>query len=492
MAKNNVVEFSSFSMMDDFGRVFFSNNKVFRAIQNNKIDYCLELLNSDLFKELTTKGLVPVTIISDFEMEEYKLVLEHEKLLVIGQHEWSFDMLRDAALTVLEINEICNKHGFELKDAHTLNIIFRGTKPVLADIGSISKIECEGTHLWVAYEEFLGSFVIPLMFWGMRMNYITRKLLESNFHRMFTIPAQSLAESGLLKLLFKKNEYFQFKLRNYTLITQTKESKILKIITDFTRSTVKSVTGRNTQIFSYNKIGKQFNNLSDYFPKVEIQNRLESLRAPNQESIWKGYHKKNYRKESNLQYSKRFLRIMEIIKGYTPEIDSIIDLAGNEGYFCKLISDETSIGKIILVDYDENAINEAYSIFKTEGCKIHTALLNFMFTPDINGTAKRLRCDLAIALAITHHLILTGKFSINCILERIKSYSKKYVMIEFMPLGLWATGDKDFPVVPHWYNVDWFRTEFSKYFYIINEEQLEENRILFFGTIKNSLDSNVE
>jgi hypothetical protein len=64
-------------------------------------------------------------------------------------------------------------------------------------------------------------------------------------------------------------------------------------------------------------------------------------------------------------------------------------------------------------------------------------------------------------------------------------YSKRYVFIEFMPLGLW--NGKSAPPVPLWYNLDWHRNSFQNYFSIILEEKIEENRILFVGELLKKL-----
>jgi hypothetical protein len=146
------------------------------------------------------------------------------------------------------------------------------------------------------------------------------------------------------------------------------------------------------------------------------------------------------------------------------------------------LAERLNLERIILTDYDENALNAAYIKFKHLNNKnVHTALLNFMFTPSLKETALRFNSDLVIALAVTHHLLLTGKFSLGAIFDRLKLYSKKYVMVEFMPLGLWALGSNIYPEVPSYYTVNWFRDEFKKNFILIAEEQLEENRVLFFG-----------
>lgn len=69
--------------------------------------------------------------------------------------------------------------------------------------------------------------------------------------------------------------------------------------------------------------------------------------------------------------------------------------------------------------------------------------------------AQRLGADIVIALAVTHHLILTQKVKLDTIVELLYSYSKRYVIVEFMPLGLWSEGATDVEV-PDWYNLDWF------------------------------------
>ena len=218
------------SMLDDFGRVFFMDDKVYRGINPEQMEYCTKLLTSPLFRELDEKGLIPKTHPSEFSTTDYQLVLEHEKLLEILQHEWTFDMLKDASLLILEVNNICNKHGYELKDAHTLNILFRGTTPVFVDIGSIIPKITSSEDTWFAYDEFLCSFFIPLLFWSKGFVYITRKLLESHFYRMSTIPSQTMAESGLLNLLpgFKMN--YDLTVRGKVLLTRSTDSGVLRNI----------------------------------------------------------------------------------------------------------------------------------------------------------------------------------------------------------------------------------------------------------------------
>jgi sulfur relay (sulfurtransferase) DsrF/TusC family protein len=214
MIELDKLEYSHKSMMDDFGRVFFYEDRVYRAISNTSKEECLELLNSELFQILISKSLIPRTQITDFKLPDYDLILEHEKLLEIQQHEWSFEMSKKAALTVIEINNICNQFGYELKDAHTFNILFRGLSPVFVDIGSIVK---RSGSSWIAMKEFICTFYLPLAFWSQSEMFIVRKLVESNFYKLQTVPNQDIFESKLLNLLSKKPYSISLNINKYTL-----------------------------------------------------------------------------------------------------------------------------------------------------------------------------------------------------------------------------------------------------------------------------------
>jgi hypothetical protein len=478
------IRFSLMSMVDDFGRVFFSAGKVYRAIENNKKEYCLSLLKSDLFKELSEKGMVPFTKISDFKLEEYDLILEHEKLLETIPYEWTFSMLKDAAIAICEINVICNKYGFELKDAHVYNILFRGTQPVLIDIGSISPKTSPGNS-WNAYEDYLGSFMIPLLFWSENKFYIAHKLLESIDHAIMTIPNQSLKDSGLLELLELTKVPYQFKVRSKRIFSTDNKSDILSYIDQKTTAAVKRILKRNIKVFSYEGGLDKLKRLSEVFPYKESRNLLNTLPVPTIKSRWQNYHQDYFENNIN-DYTQRFKSILRIINGLK-EIHTIIDLAGNEGFFSNILYNEINCQRLIIADYDENAIDAAYSRFKRlDASNVYTLLLNFMYTTNQEGTAERLKSDLVLAFAVCHHLVLTSNYSLNAIFERLVLYSKKYVMVEFMPLGLWSSeNENNYPAIPEWYTINWFRSVFEKYFNLILEEKIEKNRVVFLGEVNN-------
>ena len=59
--------------------------------------------------------------------------------------------------------------------------------------------------------------------------------------------------------------------------------------------------------------------------------------------------------------------------------------------------------------------------------------------------------------------------------------TKKYIIVEFMPLGLW--NGETAPELPEWYTLDWFLDNLKKYFNILKIEQTEINRIAILGEL---------
>ena len=147
--------------IDDIGSIFFYKERVLRAIKKESMTYVNELINSGLIDELVKKRLFPKTTIAQCEIDGYSMVLEHERLENWNYaYEWSFDMLKSVAMTVIEINEISNKYGYELFDCHASNLIFNFNKPIYVDLGSFKKTN--NLSVWSAKEIFLKSYYIPL------------------------------------------------------------------------------------------------------------------------------------------------------------------------------------------------------------------------------------------------------------------------------------------------------------------------------------------
>lgn len=423
--------------VDPCGRIFRWDGKLFRAISVESKKKIEDLFRSGLLDELSSRNLMPASRLTDFDIEGYGLVVEHQEIKpVIYPFEWTFSMLKDAALTVLEVNRVAKKYGYTTIDCHPYNICFNNCNPQFVDLGSFVKTEGK----WPAYEEFVKSYIYPLNLWKHGNSYLARKLLFS----------LSLSDS------IPHESYFLYK--NF-----------------FFRHLSPYLTKRVSQAYSIMLRMKKadLERLSDKVSRINKKSSTE----------WTNYQAEYYDESGMIVPNARFGRIAEIIKD--TGINSVVELGGNRGAFSEFLKSRAGIERMVCTDYDEGAVDLMYQDMKRKSLDITPALVDMMF-PLMNyyeePPYERFRSEAVVVLAVTHHLLLTQKLSIDLIFEIIARYTNRYALVEFMPLGL--HDGKSAPPLPAWYNRDWFRASFKSHFRPIIEEQLEENRILFFGEIE--------
>jgi len=459
------IEFSALSFADDVGMVFYWDGRIFRAVKQEAAEKVKELFFCGLVDELVENNIFPKSWITDYSLEGFGLVVEHERYFpVTYPYEWSFSMLQDAAITVLEVNIIARKYGYQTKDCHGFNVIFDGVYAKFVDLGSFFKVAGD-IRGWLAFDEFLGFYYYPLLVWRDGNNYIARKMLLGGM----TMPHVS---------------YLLYKFPICRMINLSWLEKTTRLFSKLkTYSHDISVSGKNG--FAINLAIRMAKKNLLPFMKVDLHSWLKKIRKLSLKryaTMWGGYHDKFYQ-DGTILSTPRFDRVVSIIKDLKPS--SILELAGNQGILSMLLAGELPKIPVICTDYDEIAVDAMCRKIKQRNVRLSPALLDFVFptlTPYGQNPSDRLRAEVVIALAVTHHLILTESMPIDYIFRILSSYTKKYLLVEFMPLGL--HDGTSAPPLPDWYSVDWFRGNFTKHYYILQEVKLEENRILFVGKLK--------
>lgn len=442
----NEIHYSAYSLLDSFGRVFFWGNRVFRGINSNSLKLFDKLRDDGLISELEKNNLIPNTFVSNYTTDRFDVVLEHELIHpTTFVYEWGFDMIKGAGKCILKVNEISYKYGYETIDAHPYNILFKGCNPIFIDFGSFSKLN--NTSPWKASEEYSSYFKYTLNIWN-KVGHNMAKRIYSDDINVFT-------ESEYKSLYGLKNSSFQFlksipnKIINRLKIKQGKAEYI----------------GRSAEL-------------------IKLGNELNRLKRNNITTVWGDYHG-FYLNNNKVESTPRFNYIVDKIKEL--KIKNVTELAGNWGLLSYLIFEGTDVKKIICTDCDEEAINKMYNFFRQNAYlnQLSPVLLDFMKPIELYNSGRpsnRLKSEAVLALAITHHLLLTDNYKIEVILEKISKYTTKYAFIEFMPLGLW--NGYTAPEIPQWYNQEWFTLNFLNYFTIIDMSKIEENRILYIGRKK--------
>lgn len=460
------------SSYDQQGYLFYWNDNIYRAIYPGAEKAILGLFDCGLIDELEKQGLFPRTEKTEFQTSDCSLVLWHETIPAPSlPTEWSFSMLKDAAEAILRVNIIARKYGYQTIDAHGFNILFHRGRPLYVDIGSFIKVEndfnCDKPG-WRPYHEFMRFFYGPLKMWGKGESFFARHALHGSQMPMVSYwrhrnPLFRLVPASLLSKFEKY--YYKYKALNTvskkSFLQMATSSKLQKKVASF----IQGLANRKMLWFSSVNLER-------------LAKKIDGLKQPKIPSSWANYH-------DQVELGDRFKTILSKIEEY--DISSVLDMAGNAGFLSRRVAELPSIDYVVCADYDENAIDTLYRNLKKEPLDVCPTVLSFSIAisdTKLPSATDRLKCDAVMALALTHHLILTQGLTVNFIFERLKSFSKKYVFVEFMPMGHYSSAHKLTPEVPSWYTLDWYRENFENYFTLLYEQELDINRILLIGEIK--------
>ncbi|MEU4381447.1 methyltransferase [Micromonospora echinofusca] len=154
------------SFRDPANRVFHLDGDVLRGLDEQAAGEWRALSASAFFPPLIAAGKVCGTEAVESpavpSVDRWAAVLRHERIPFVSHpYEWSFAMLRDAALLHLEILRAALPAGFTTKDGSAYNLQWRGVEPVFIDVGSFTPAR-EGEP-WAGYRQFCQTLLYPLL-----------------------------------------------------------------------------------------------------------------------------------------------------------------------------------------------------------------------------------------------------------------------------------------------------------------------------------------
>ena len=410
MMKKLIIDDGSFR--DPDARVAYFNDSVYRIVYPSgfkKFDLIKKTLQNDsISKYLVETEEVDQEELRLLEIENNKnvRVFKHKKIDYISYpYEWSFHRLKDAALHHLNLHINLLKNDATLIDAYSYNIQFNSNTPIFIDLMSI-KDYSEG-EFWTGHKQFCESFLNPL---------VLKSKLGINYNNWFKGNLEGIDTGELSKLLkfrhmFSWNIFYNILLLNYF------EKKYKK--------------NEDLTITKNKKLKK------NYYLSIltNLVNFISSLKPKKEASVWGEYSRDNT--YNNEEKKNKY----EFISSYfnQTKFDRVLDLGCNNGEYSKLAI-QSGCKSVVGLDYDLNAIDEAYLISKKE--KLNFLPLYFDVSnpsSDIGwnqkerkGFIKRLNFDFVLALAFEHHLAIAKNIPLEDVVSWITSLAPKGI-IEFVP-----------------------------------------------------------
>ncbi len=377
------------------------------------------------------------------QTEDCYLTLKPEAIPFIScPCEWSFDMLKDAAILTLQLLKESIKYGLVLKDATPYNIQFIGSSPVFID--SLSFEKYNEKEPWIAYRQFCESFLSPLL-----LSHYTQQSLQQ---LMLAYP------EGIPLAVTKSLLPWRSKLSLHCYLHIHLHANINK-----SRATEKGKIRFTKQ---------KLINLTDSLEKLVQKTFLRPHRT-----AWSAYYDEASKRNDYLASKK------EIIISWLNEIANIrtaADLGSNDGQFSKLLAEKNI--SIVSTDFDPECINRLYKELKLANSKRILPLIIDLANPtpaigvnnqERNSFTDRLNTDIVLALALVHHLAIGRNMPFEYIAQLLTKVSRQLI-IEFVPkedekVRLMLSARKD--IFSHYY-IDEFEKAFGRYFSIEKKQTI--------------------
>ena len=150
------------SFRDPASHIVIDEGRVLRLLDERGLAGWKALSESEFFARATADGRLIDAKEVDHHSPESAGALEHRRVPFISYpYEWTFSMLKDAALLQLDLLEEALADGLTVKDATPYNIQFVDGRPVFIDIGSFEPYS--PGEPWIGYRQFTRQFLFPLL-----------------------------------------------------------------------------------------------------------------------------------------------------------------------------------------------------------------------------------------------------------------------------------------------------------------------------------------
>lgn len=391
------------SFRDPSGYMFHDGESLRRVINPIYFSQYTKLKESGFFKTLIDNDL----LISHQEtaVSEEKIIITPEKIpFITNPYEWSFEQYKHAALHTLKIQKYALSKGFILKDASAYNVTFYKGKPIFIDTLSFDFYE-EGTP-WRAYKQFITHFFGPL---------VLAKYHGTDIFKMMQTHIDGVPVKLIASLLPAKTKLSSTLYTNIHLLAKM-ESKHSE---DYKAETKVAKLSKKAQ----NNI---LDNLFDYIKKLKLDEATE----------WGDYYSKTNYETAAFEGKKSLIR--EWVAPLKPE--RIIDIGGNDGTFVRTVLD--LVPHAIVTDIDSNSVDHNYSqVQKNKESNMLPFVCDVLQpAPGVgfNNTEreslierlKNYSPDVSMALALIHHITLSGNVPFEKSAEFFSKFSKRLI-IEF-------------------------------------------------------------
>jgi ribosomal protein L11 methylase PrmA len=401
------------SFRDPSGGVYELGGEIFRTVAEKATPHFNHFRDSGLMAKLAEAGRIVATeevnrsVLTKAGVDA-PMVLRHGRVPFISYpYEWSFPLLKAAALLHLNIQIEALKSGVSLSDATAYNVQFLGPKPVFIDVLSFRKYK-DG-EIWAGYRQFCEQFLNPLLL---------RSLFGITHNSWFRGNLEGIDTLMLARLMpWWRN--FSFNILSHVTMQARLQSAAMADTAKGT-SRAKAVT----------------------LPRLNFERMLMSLRdwiktlqpKDTGATVWQHYAENTTYQSDEQQAKRRF--VSDFVARAKPK--TLWDIGCNTGDYSE-VALQSGAGRVIGFDFDQGALERSYARARARKLDFLPLFQDGANPSPDQGWANAERksvmsrggADAMMALAFEHHLTIGRNIPLDRVVDSLVKMAPAGV-IEFV------------------------------------------------------------
>ena len=408
----NTPAFEPSSYRDPDARVFHRNGSILRCLSARALEDWKRLAATKFFGRLTSDGTIVRTEEVDRaampELDDrWAAVLRHDPIPFISYpYEWSFAMLKRAALLQLDVTLAALSENMTLKDATPFNVQWVGSRATFIDVGSFTRYA--PGEPWAGYRQFCELFLFPLLLMAYK---------NVPFHPLMRGSLEGISAETCRALMSSRDA-----LRPGVLAHVFLQSKMQARFADSDRDVRGDLqaAGFGAELITHN---------------IERLRRLiERLEWKAGGSAWSEYESQHSYDETDRRQKEAFVRGVSATRRWA----LVWDLGCNVGVYSRIASQHADY--VVALDADHLVIDRLYQALRAEGHETILPLVGDVADPapglGWRGRERRPLVDrgtpeLILSLALVHHLVIGRNIPLQDLIEWLAEFGADLV-IEFV------------------------------------------------------------
>lgn len=453
------------SFRDPESRVFYAGDDVLRALSPDGLSDFEALEASGLLdgeRVVRTERATGTAALGGLLVHEPAAVLRHERIPFVSYpYEWTFSMLRDAALLQLDLLLAALEHDLVLKDSTPYNVQFKGARPTFVDVGSFERLRAG--EPWVGYRQFCMLYLYPLLLQSAK---------DMPFHPWLRGSIDGIRPKEMRNVMSFRDRFRKGVFTNVFLHAKLEEryaDKPAQVKQEVRRVFKKELLVANVR---------------------KMRRLVERQRWDPPRGVWTAYGERNSYTGDDARRKDEFVRTVATSRDWK----LVWDIGCNNGRYSRIAAEGART--VVAVDADQGPVELLYRDLREEQNDRILPLTMNLADPspglgwrglERKSMPDRGRPDLVLALALVHHVAIGANVPVRELIDWLASLGGALV-IEFPtredPMVQQLLAPKRDGVHPD-YELGFFERALKDAFEVERSERLESGtRVLYHARPK--------